>query len=74
MKDQSTIKITDEAIVRYLTGEATPEEAMILHDWLAAPNVKYTLKNLSPRGKMLTLPNDLLLSTVNKPGKRFSIP
>lgn len=38
MKNEETIAVTDELIVRYLTGEASPEEAMTLHDWLAQPD------------------------------------
>lgn len=29
--------INDEFLVRYLAGEASPEEAMLLHQWLALP-------------------------------------
>ena len=35
MKDE--IKINDELIARYLSGEASPEEAMALSDWLDEP-------------------------------------
>lgn len=34
MKSEQTIEITDELIARYLSGEASPEEAMALHSWL----------------------------------------
>ena len=34
MKDHNEILITDEILARYLAGESTPEEAMVLHDWL----------------------------------------
>lgn len=31
------IEVDDELIVKFLSGEATPEEAMALHDWLQNP-------------------------------------
>lgn len=34
MKSESELKVNDELIAKYLSGDATPEEAMILHDWL----------------------------------------
>ncbi|HEY9049120.1 MAG TPA: FecR domain-containing protein [Ohtaekwangia sp.] len=42
MKRENDIEIKDELIVRYLAGEATPEEAMALQDWLVlAENRSY---------------------------------
>jgi ferric-dicitrate binding protein FerR (iron transport regulator) len=37
LKNDDTIKINDELIARYLAGEATPEEAIALDDWLNDP-------------------------------------
>ena len=37
MKRKDDIEIKDELIVRYLSGEAGPEEAMALHNWLLNP-------------------------------------
>lgn len=37
MKSQNDIEIKDELIARYLAGEAAPEEAMALHNWLLEP-------------------------------------
>lgn len=37
MKKQDDMTIDDALLTRYLTGEATPEEAMALQDWLAQP-------------------------------------
>lgn len=37
MKSQNDIEIKDELIARYLAGEAAPEEAMALHNWLLDP-------------------------------------
>jgi ferric-dicitrate binding protein FerR (iron transport regulator) len=34
VKNENDIRINDELIVKYLTGEAEPEEAMALEDWL----------------------------------------
>ena len=34
MKKENEIEVSDELIARYLSGEATPEEAMALHDWV----------------------------------------
>lgn len=34
MKEQETISINDELIARYLAGEALPNEAIALHEWL----------------------------------------
>jgi transmembrane sensor len=36
-KSQDDIEIKDELIARYLAGEAGPEEAMALHNWLLDP-------------------------------------
>jgi len=42
VKREQDIEIKDELIVRYLAGEADPEEAIALHDWLAlAENRSY---------------------------------
>lgn len=40
LNDQRAIEVNDELIVRYLAGEAGPEEAMALEDALADPAVK----------------------------------
>ncbi len=37
MKEDKNIEINDELITKYLTGEATPEEALALSDWLRSP-------------------------------------
>jgi transmembrane sensor len=37
LKSESNIEINDELIVRYLVGEAAPDEAIALDDWLADP-------------------------------------
>jgi transmembrane sensor len=37
MKSENDLKVNDELIAKYLSGEATPEEAMALHDWLEIP-------------------------------------
>jgi ferric-dicitrate binding protein FerR (iron transport regulator) len=37
LKSENNIVISDELIVRYLVGEAAPEEAMALDDWLVDP-------------------------------------
>jgi transmembrane sensor len=34
------MKVDDELIAKYLSGDANPEEAMALHDWLEAPQNK----------------------------------
>jgi ferric-dicitrate binding protein FerR (iron transport regulator) len=34
------MKVDDELIAKYLSGDASPEEAMALHDWLEAPENK----------------------------------
>ncbi|HEX5171292.1 MAG TPA: FecR domain-containing protein [Cyclobacteriaceae bacterium] len=34
VKNENEIEVNDELIIRYLTGEAEPEEAMTLQDWL----------------------------------------
>jgi ferric-dicitrate binding protein FerR (iron transport regulator) len=38
MKDENEILINDELIVKYLTGEADPEEAIALQGWLESPD------------------------------------
>lgn len=38
MKNKNDIDINDELIVKYLTGEANPDEAEALYDWLAIPD------------------------------------
>ncbi|MBA4054066.1 MAG: hypothetical protein C0490_05080 [Marivirga sp.] len=35
MKNKQDIEISDELIAKYLAGEASPEEAEALHDWLS---------------------------------------
>lgn len=37
MKNKNHITISDELIVKYLAGNAAPEEAEALHDWLSIP-------------------------------------
>jgi transmembrane sensor len=37
LKNEHTIEINDELIARYLAGEAAPEEAIALDDWLTNP-------------------------------------
>ena len=37
MSSMSKIEINDELIIRFLTGDAEPEEAMALSDWLRIP-------------------------------------
>ena len=37
MKNKNDIVVNDELIARYLSGEATPDEAEALIDWLAEP-------------------------------------
>lgn len=37
MKSENELKVNDEMIAKYLSGEATPEEAIALDDWLEAP-------------------------------------
>lgn len=34
---KNEIEINDEIIARYLTGDATPDEAIAFHDWLQSP-------------------------------------
>ena len=40
------IEITDELIARYLAGEASPEEAIALHDWQRLPGNQLHFKKL----------------------------
>lgn len=40
MKSENELKVNDELIAKYLSGEASPEEAMVLHDWLETPGNK----------------------------------
>jgi transmembrane sensor len=37
VRKEDNIQINDELITKYLTGEASPEEAIALHDWLETP-------------------------------------
>ena len=37
MKKENEIEVGDELMARYLSGEATPEEAMALHNWVKDP-------------------------------------
>lgn len=37
MESEKNISISDELIARYLSGEADPEEIMVLQEWLAQP-------------------------------------
>jgi transmembrane sensor len=37
VKREDNIQVNDALIARYLTGEASPDEAMALHDWLETP-------------------------------------
>jgi ferric-dicitrate binding protein FerR (iron transport regulator) len=34
MKSEKEVKVTEELLVKYLAGEATPEEAITINDWL----------------------------------------
>ena len=45
MKNDDIIVITDELIVRYLAGEANPDEAIALHDWMAFSDNKTYFEN-----------------------------
>lgn len=38
VKSEEDILINDELIARYLSGEATPDEAMALHTWMEKPD------------------------------------
>jgi len=40
------MEINEELIVKYLSGEATPEEALALHDWLTTPENKLQFEQL----------------------------
>jgi len=40
MNSENEIEINDELIARYLSGEASPEEALALMDWLRQPDNK----------------------------------
>lgn len=40
LENQHHISVSDELIARYLAGEAKPEEALALHDWLQTPGNK----------------------------------
>lgn len=46
MKSENDLKVNDELIAKYLSGEATPEEAMALHDWLELPENKTHFEGL----------------------------
>jgi ferric-dicitrate binding protein FerR (iron transport regulator) len=46
MKSENEVKVTDELIVKYLAGEATPEEAIALHDWLGTAENKVRFEEL----------------------------
>ncbi len=46
MKREYDIEIKDELIVRYLAGEAGPEEAMALQDWLTHAENKAYFENI----------------------------
>lgn len=46
MKREYDIEIKDELIVRYLAGEAGPEEAMALQDWLTLAENKAYFENI----------------------------
>lgn len=47
MNSENDIEINDELIVKYLAGEATPEEAMALMDWLENAGNKLHYENLA---------------------------
>ena len=47
MSSENEIEINDELIVKYLAGEATPDEAMALMDWLENIDNKFYFENLS---------------------------
>lgn len=40
MKSENELKVNDELIARYLSGDASPEEAMAVHDWISVPENK----------------------------------
>lgn len=40
MKSENELKVNDELIAKYLSGETSPDEAMALHDWLETPENK----------------------------------
>lgn len=46
LKSEYDMRINDELIVRYLAGEAIPEEAMALHDWLGNPENRLYFEEL----------------------------
>jgi transmembrane sensor len=46
MKSEKEIEINEELIVKYLSGEATPEEALALHDWRTTPEHKLQFEQL----------------------------
>jgi transmembrane sensor len=43
---EKEIEVNDDLIAKYLTGEATPEEAIALHDWLKVPANQLYFKKL----------------------------
>src|SRR5437899_8478120 len=47
MRSENEIEVNDELIVRYLTGEATPEEAMALNDWREDSENEFYFKKMS---------------------------
>lgn len=46
MENEKNIVITDERIAAYLAGEAAPEEAMVLQEWLLVPANKKHFEKL----------------------------
>lgn len=64
VRNENEIPVNDELIVRYLTGEAGPEEAMALEDWLQIKDNRVYFESLqSAWHKTLPLKN---LRPVNK--------
>ncbi|HKZ37034.1 MAG TPA: FecR family protein [Chryseolinea sp.] len=43
---EKEIEVNDELIAKYLTGEATPDEAIAVHDWLNVPANRLYFKKL----------------------------
>jgi ferric-dicitrate binding protein FerR (iron transport regulator) len=46
MKSESELKVTEELIVKYLSGEGTPEEAIAINDWLQVEENKGQFEGL----------------------------
>jgi len=46
MKSENDLMVSDELIAKYLSGAATPEEAIALHDWMTVPENKKRFREL----------------------------